>query len=90
MPFSRRIGLRMSAWSTSGMKIGSRSATMRPAKPPPTGILTPRSTSSSIPLAARANSILPSGSSIRMAAVSLRRISVIRSSRAASSSSSER
>ena len=33
MPFSRRIGLRMSAWSTSVMAIAWRSAAMRPAKP---------------------------------------------------------
>ena len=38
MPFSRRIGLRMSAWSTSGIAIGRRSAAMRPAKPRPSGI----------------------------------------------------
>ncbi len=33
IPFSRRIGLRMSAWSTSAMKIGTRPAAIRPAKP---------------------------------------------------------
>ena len=37
MPFSRRIGLRMSAWSTSGIVMGRRSAAMRPAKPRPSG-----------------------------------------------------
>ena len=37
MPFSRRIGLRMSAWSTSGISIARRSATIRPANPRPTG-----------------------------------------------------
>ena len=56
MPFSRRIGFRMSAWSTSAMKIATRSAAIRPAKPRPSGIRTPCSTSSSIPLAARATS----------------------------------
>ena len=60
----------MSAWSTSGMKIARRSAAIRPAKPPPTGIVTPCSTSSSIPLAARARSSSPLGSSSRIAAVS--------------------
>ena len=38
MPFSRRIGLRMSAWSTSAMAIARRSAAMRPAKPRPSGM----------------------------------------------------
>ena len=56
MPFSRRIGLRMSAWSTSSIAIARRSAAMRPANPVPTGISTPCSTSSSIPFAARARS----------------------------------
>ena len=32
MPFSRRIGLRMSAWSTSSMKIAWRSAAIRPGE----------------------------------------------------------
>ena len=41
MPFSRRIGLRMSAWSTSSIVIARRSEAMRPAKPLPTGITTP-------------------------------------------------
>ena len=58
MPFSRRIGLRMSAWSTSVMAIGRRSAAIRPAKPRPTGMRTPCSTSSSMPLAARACSVV--------------------------------
>ena len=54
IPFSRRIGLRMSAWSTSAIVIARFSAAMRPAKPPPSGMRTPCSTSSSMPLAARA------------------------------------
>ena len=33
MPFSRRIGLMTSAWSTSAMKIATRSAAIRPANP---------------------------------------------------------
>ena len=80
----------MSAWSTSGMMIGRRSAAMRPAKPRPTGIRTPCSTSSSMPLAARARSTRPSCSSSRMAAVSASRISRMRSSSAPSRSSVER
>ena len=80
MPFSRRIGLRMSAWSTSSMAIARRSAAMRPAKPLPTGICTPRSTSSSMPLAARARSVVPVSSISRIAAVSESRISLMRSS----------
>ena len=55
--------------------IGRRSAAIRPAKPRPTGIRTPCSTSSSIPLAARARSMSPLGSSSRIAAVSVSRIS---------------
>ena len=90
MPFSRRIGLRMSAWSTSGITIACRSAAMRPAKPSPTGIVTPCSTSSSMPLAARARSTSPFGSSMRMAAVSLSSAAATRSSSSASRSSSER
>ena len=35
MPFSRRIGFRTSAWSTSSITIGLRSAATRPAKPSP-------------------------------------------------------
>ena len=58
IPFSRRIGLRTCARSTSSRTIGRASAATRPAKPPPTGILTPCSTSSSIPIAARATSSL--------------------------------
>ena len=38
IPFWRRIGLRMSAWSTSAMAIGCRWAATRPAKPLPTGM----------------------------------------------------
>ena len=36
MPFSRRIGLSTSAWSTSSSTMGRRSAATRPAKPRPT------------------------------------------------------
>ena len=91
IPFSRRIGLRMSAWSTSGMTIGRRSAATRPAKPRPTGMRTRCSTSSSIPFAARARSIWSSSSSTRRnAAVSLCRTSATRSSSSARRSSSVR
>ena len=90
MPFSRRIGLTMSACSTSGITIARRSAAMRPAKPRPTGIETPCSTSSSIPLAARAVRSSPFSSSIRIAAVSVFSASVRRSSSAVSMSSSDR
>ncbi len=72
-------------WSRGGL-----SAAMRPAKPRPRGIRTPCSTSSSIPLAARATSSPASSSSSRNAAVSACRISAIRSSSSASSSSSAR
>ena len=50
--------------------IGRRSAAIRPANPLPTGICTPRSTSSSIPFAARARNVTPVSSSNRIAAVS--------------------
>ena len=83
MPFSRRIGLRMSAWSTSGMAIARRSAAMRPAKPAPSGMRTPCSTSSSMPLAARACSVSPS--SRRIATVSTSRMSDTRCSSSCSS-----
>ncbi len=53
------------------MKIARRSAATRPAKPRPTGIVTPCSTSSSMPLAARATSSSPVPSSMRIAAVSV-------------------
>ena len=54
----------MSAWSTSVMAIGRRPAAIRPAKPRPTGRPTPCSTSSSMPLAARACNSSPSSSRI--------------------------
>src|SRR4051812_34048382 len=88
MPFSRRIGFMMSAWSTSRIRIGRRSAAIRPAKPRPRGRRTPCSTSSSMPLAARACSSSPSRS--RIATVSTLRISAIRSSSSCSSSSTDR
>src|SRR5690349_18452490 len=72
------------------MKIARRSAAMRPAKPLPTGIRTPASTSSSMPLAARATSSSLASSSSRNAAVSERRISAIRLSSSISSPSSGR
>ena len=52
-----------------------RPAAIRPAKPRPTGMRTPRSTSSSRPLAARATSSWPSSSRSRIAAVSTPRMS---------------
>ena len=70
--------------------IGRRSAAIRPANPLPTGICTPRSTSSSIPFAARARNVMPVSSSNRIAAVSDPRISVTRSSSSRSNSSSDR
>ena len=63
-------------------------AAMRPAKPPPTGMRTPRSTSSSRPLAARATSSWASSSRSRMAAVSTPRMSFARASSSSSSGSS--
>src|SRR4051812_42762737 len=63
---------------------------MRPAKPPPTGMRTPCSTSSSIPSAARATSSFVASSSSRIAQVSTSRICRVRSSSAPSSSSSRR
>ena len=86
MPFSRRIGLRMSAWSTSSIATGRRSAAIRPAKPRPTGIRTPRSTSSSMPLAACATRSPATSSSSRNAAVSAPRMPAMRSSSSQSSS----
>src|SRR5437764_1509742 len=77
-PLSRRIGLRTSAWSTSESTIARRSAAMRPAKPRPSGMRSPRSSSSSRPFAARATSSPPDSSS-RMAAVSAERTSRTRS-----------
>ena len=56
-PFSRRIGLQMSASARFRIRTGLRVAAMRPAKPRPIGILIPRSTSSSSPFAARAMSV---------------------------------
>ena len=79
IPFSRRIGLRTSAWSTSSRITGRRSAATRPAKPRPTGIRTPCSTSSSIPTAARATSSFVSSSSSSIAHVSTSRSSRVRS-----------
>src|SRR5215210_3058915 len=90
IPFSRRIGLSTSACSTSSRITGSRRAATRPAKPRPTGIRTPRSTSSSIPTAARATSSCASGSSSRTAHVSTSRTSRVRRSSDASSCSSSR
>ena len=78
MPFSRRIGFSTSAWSTSSSTIGRRSAAIRPAKPPPIGIRTPCSTSSSSPTAARATSSSLRSSRRRTAAVSASSTSRIR------------
>ena len=86
MPFSRRIGLRMSAWSTSSIATDWRSAAIRPAKPRPTGTRTPCSTSSSMPLAACATRSPDTSSRSRNAAVSLPRIAAMRSSSSLSSS----
>ena len=85
IPFSRRIGLSTSAASMSSRITGRLPAATRPAKPPPTGIRTPASTSSSIPTAARATSSSVSSSSSRTAQVSTPRMSRIRGSSTSSS-----
>src|SRR5438270_568326 len=90
IPFSRRIGLRTCAWSTSGRITGRRSAATVPAKPSPTGMRTPASTSSSSPTAERATSSFRSGSSRRTAHVSTPRISLMRTTSVSSNTSSSR
>ena len=87
IPFSRRIGLKMSAWSTSSMAIARRSAAIRPANPgrpgsPPPARPPPRSPSRR----ARA----PPPSSSRIAAVSMPTIPATRSSSSGSRSPSGR
>ena len=90
MPFWRRIGLSTSAWSTSSSTIGRASAATRPAKPPPTGMRTLCSTSSSSPTAARATSSFVSLSSMSTAAVSTSSTSLSRTSSSPISSSNPR
>ena len=89
MPFSRRIGLRMSPWSTSGMMIARRSAAIaageargragsrRPARPPPR-----------CPWRRARAAPAPSARAAGTRRCRCRRISVIRSSSSVSRSSS--
>ena len=85
--FRRRIGLKI-GYSSTSITIGRASSATRPAKPAPTGIRTP--TSSSIPSAARATSSFVSSSSSRTAQVSVRRMSRILGRRTLSSSFTSR
>ncbi len=90
MPFSRNRGLKRSAWLTSSMMMGLPCATTLPARPFPTGMRTPSSTSSSRPWAAQATSSSPSFRSSRMATVSTRSTSRMRLRDSESTSSIDR